>query len=165
MSILSCVRAVAESRILALMLCARSLAWVFVVVVVDITDSMTVRWEGMLSFVCEIIRPVPCQSTLYREVEGIYFKTASRKATVISLRLTVSVLPMTCLVLGDLCLAGSGGAAVGAGAGRFAIAVMLGVELSVCESCDVWELGILEGAGGFTSSRALAILLVGCEVE
>ena len=33
------------------------------------------------------------------------------------------------------------------------------------EGSDVWDFGILEGAGGFATSGALAILLVGSEVE
>jgi hypothetical protein len=39
------------------------------------------------------------------------------------------------------------------------------INLTVGESSDIRNLGILQGSGGFTASRALSILLVGREVE
>lgn len=40
-----------------------------------------------------------------------------------------------------------------------------GVDLAMGDSGDVGELGVLEGAGGLAAGGALAILLVGGDVE
>lgn len=52
------------------------------------------------------------------------------------------------------------------GGGAVGLAVGLGGgELAVGDGCDVGELGVLEGAGGLAARGALAVLLVGRDVE
>lgn len=65
----------------------------------------------------------------------------------------------------NLCLARSGDASW-AGTGRLgaAIGVIVG-ELAVKEGIDVWHLGLGERTSGFAACWALAVFLVGCNVE
>lgn len=72
----------------------------------------------------------------------------------------------------NLSLAGSGRWAVGAGSRRNS-AVTVGLQAAIAalvvprvhDSCNIWDLGVLERASGFAGSGALAVFLVGCKVE
>jgi hypothetical protein len=45
------------------------------------------------------------------------------------------------------------------------VSLLGGLDLALGDGSDVWELGVLEGAGGLAAGGALAVLLVGGDVE
>jgi hypothetical protein len=66
----------------------------------------------------------------------------------------------------SLCLAGTGDARRWVGGGGVAVAVeLLWVDLAIGESCNIWDLSILERTSCLSASWSLSVLLVRCEVE